>query len=156
MTSASRCWRWACPRNSGKLRQTPSNDAELVERERDLLGFTHFDLGAELLARWNCPQMVQEAVWSCESAEAANEHPPNLGAIVKTASLLADANGVTTFDIGEDSELQLSNCWMRWPYRLPWTSWKSSNGNSALCKRRPKAPSATPGGAFPARRRNTV
>jgi HD-like signal output (HDOD) protein len=81
-----------------------TNDAEIVECERDLLGFTHFDLGAELLARWNCPRMVQEAVWSCESVEAANEHPPNLGAIVKTASLLADANGITTFETGEDSE----------------------------------------------------
>ena len=80
------------------------NDAEIVERERELLGFTHFDLGAELLARWNCPRMVQEAVWSCESAEAATEHPPTLGAIVKTASLLADANGITTFDTGEDNE----------------------------------------------------
>lgn len=81
-----------------------ANDAEIVERERELLGFTHFDLGAELLARWNCPQMVQEAVWSCESAETANEHPPMLGAIVKTASLLADAYGISTFDASEDSE----------------------------------------------------
>ena len=81
-----------------------TNDAEIVERERELLGFTHFDVGAELLARWNCPRMVQEAVWSCESTEAAHEHPPKLGAIVKTASLLADANGITTFETGEDSE----------------------------------------------------
>jgi HD-like signal output (HDOD) protein len=81
-----------------------TNDAQIVERERELLGFTHFDLGAELLARWNCPQMVQEAVWSCESAESAGERPPKLGAIVKTASLLADANGVSTFDTGEDHE----------------------------------------------------
>jgi HD-like signal output (HDOD) protein len=80
------------------------NDAEIVERERELLGFTHFDLGAELLARWNCPRMVQEAVWSCESTGSAIEQPPKLGAIVKTASLLADANGVTTFDAPEDSE----------------------------------------------------
>ena len=81
-----------------------ANDAEIVERERELLGFTHFDLGAELLARWNCPQMVQEAVWSCEGVESANEHPPKLGAIVKTASLLADANGITTFDNSEHHE----------------------------------------------------
>jgi hypothetical protein len=47
--------------------------------------------------------MVQEAVWSCEGAESSNEHPPKLGAIVKTASLLADANGITTFETGEDS-----------------------------------------------------
>jgi hypothetical protein len=36
--------------------------------------------------------------------EASHEQPPKLGAIVKTASLLADANGITTFETGEDSE----------------------------------------------------
>ncbi len=82
----------------------PANDAEIVARARELLGFTPFDLGAELLARWQCPRMVQEAVWSCESAESANEHPPKLGAIVKTASLLADSNGMTTFETAENSE----------------------------------------------------
>ncbi len=92
------------PEEFRKITADAVNDAEIVERERELLGFTHFDLGAELLARWNCPQMVQEAVWSCESAESSTEHPPKLGAIVKTASLLADANGVTTFDTGEDYE----------------------------------------------------
>src|SRR5665213_1330906 len=91
-----------------KITASTVNDTEIVEWERELLGFKHFDLGAELLARWNCPRMVQEAVWSCESAEAASEHPPKLGAIVKTASLLADANGIGTFEIAsgtsEDSE----------------------------------------------------
>jgi putative nucleotidyltransferase with HDIG domain len=81
-----------------------ASDADLVERERELLGFTHFDLGAELLVRWNCPQSVQEAVWSCESAEPGAERPPKLGAIVKTASLIADAIGITTFDTAEDNE----------------------------------------------------
>ena len=92
------------PEEFRSITANATSDAEIVERERDLLGFTHFDLGAELLARWNCPQMVQEAVWSCESAESSNEQPPKLGAIVKTASLLADANGITTFDTGEDHE----------------------------------------------------
>lgn len=81
-----------------------TNDAEIIEGERELLGFTHFDLGAELLARWNCPPMVQEAVRSCESAELATENPPTLGTIVKTASLVADANGLTTFDARESEK----------------------------------------------------
>jgi HD-like signal output (HDOD) protein len=92
------------PEEFRKITASATSDTEIVERERELLGFTHFDLGAELLARWNCPRMVQEAVWSCESVEAIDEHPPKLGAIVKTASLLADANGITTFETGEDSE----------------------------------------------------
>lgn len=92
------------PEEFRKLTACPSSDAELVERERELLGFTHFDLGAELLALWNCPPVVQEAVRSCESAAAANERPPKLGAIVKTASLLADAGGLSTFETRVDSE----------------------------------------------------
>jgi len=80
------------------------SDLEIVERERELLGFTHFDLGAELLARWNCPSVVQEAVWFCESAELSPEHPLKLGAVVKSASLLADANGVSTLDTVEDQD----------------------------------------------------
>ncbi len=92
------------PQEFRMITANAANDEEIVERERKLLGFTHFDLGAELLARWNCPRMVQEAVWSCEGTEASHEYPPKLGAIVKTASLLADANGLTTFDTGEDSE----------------------------------------------------
>jgi HD-like signal output (HDOD) protein len=92
------------PEEFRKITGNATSDAEIIERERELLGFTHFDLGAELLARWNCPRMVQEAVWSCESVESIDEHPPKLGAIVKTASLLADANGITTFETSEDGE----------------------------------------------------
>ena len=92
------------PEEFRSITANAANDAEIIERERDLLGFTHFDLGAELLSRWNCPRMVQEAVWSCETVESANEQPPKLGAIVKTASLLADANGISTFDNGEDPQ----------------------------------------------------
>jgi HD-like signal output (HDOD) protein len=92
------------PEEFRRITANAANDTEIIESERELLGFTHFDLGAELLARWNCPRMVQEAVWSCEGAESANEKPPTLGAIVKTASLLADANGITTFEMGEDQE----------------------------------------------------
>ncbi len=43
-------------------------------------------------------------MWSCESAEFADERPPKLGAIVKTASLVADANGISTFDTSGDDE----------------------------------------------------
>jgi len=78
------------------------NDLQMIERERELLGFTHFDLGAEMLARWNCPPMVQEAARFCERTEFQFDQPLNLGTAVKTASLLADATGISLFDSGED------------------------------------------------------
>jgi putative nucleotidyltransferase with HDIG domain len=62
-----------------KITASAVNDAEIVEHERELLGFTHFDVGAELLARWNCPRTVQEAVWSCEGTDAPHQPPPNRG-----------------------------------------------------------------------------
>jgi HD-like signal output (HDOD) protein len=79
-------------------------EADIVERERELLGFTHFDLGAEMLARWNCPVMVQEATRFGDSVAVPSERPLNLGAVVKTASLLADSSGISIFDSRPDDE----------------------------------------------------
>ena len=38
------------------------SDYQLVEWERRLLGFTHFEIGADLLMRWNCPAIVQDVL----------------------------------------------------------------------------------------------
>ncbi len=81
------------------------SEVDIVEREREVLGFTHFDLGAEMLARWNCPPMVQEATRLGDSMEVPSKRPLDLGAVVKTASLLADASGISTFDSSEDNSL---------------------------------------------------
>lgn len=79
----------------------PGDDAQLIKRERELLGFTHFDLGAEMLARWNCPPMVQEVARFCECTEFQYD-PLGLGAAVKAGSLLADANGISIFESQAD------------------------------------------------------
>ncbi|HUA84059.1 MAG TPA: HDOD domain-containing protein [Bryobacteraceae bacterium] len=73
------------------------NDCQLVEYEREMLGFTHFEIGARLLSRWNCPVIVQEASLFCESNEFEYRDPAPLGMVVKTASLLADATGLSVF-----------------------------------------------------------
>jgi len=83
------------------------SEVGIAEREREMLGFTHFDLGAELLALWNCPSVVQEATRFGESTETQMGRPLSLGAVVKTASLLADANGISIFDSSEDDDLAI-------------------------------------------------
>ena len=60
-----------------------------------------------MLARWNCPLVVLEATRFGDSAEIPSERPLNLGAVVKTASLLADANGISIFDSSEDDDLAI-------------------------------------------------
>jgi HD-like signal output (HDOD) protein len=80
------------------------SEVGIAEREREMLGFTHFDLGAELLARWNCPAVVQEATRFGDSMEIPSERPLDLGAVVKTASLLADASGISIFDSSADDD----------------------------------------------------
>jgi putative nucleotidyltransferase with HDIG domain len=80
------------------------NDLQFVEFERELLGFTHFDLGAEMLARWNCPAIVQEAAQFFEVVEIDAERPLPLGAAVKAASLLADGSGISSFDVAIDDD----------------------------------------------------
>jgi HD-like signal output (HDOD) protein len=87
------------------LTANPGNDVQLVERERELLGFTHFDLGAEMMSRWNCPPRVQEAVRFCERSTFQYERPLSLGAVVKTASMLADSSGITILSSGQDQGL---------------------------------------------------
>jgi HD-like signal output (HDOD) protein len=73
------------------------SDHQLVEWERDILGFTHYEIGADLLTRWNCPPIVREASAFCQSNAFEYGQPLTLGMVVKTASLLADANGLSMF-----------------------------------------------------------
>lgn len=80
------------------------DEMDIVEREQQVLGFTHFDIGAEMLARWNCPFIVQEATRFGDSPEIPTERPWKLGAVVKTASLLADARGISMFDSSESND----------------------------------------------------
>jgi HD-like signal output (HDOD) protein len=93
------------PKEFRAITMDADNDLHVIEREREILGFTHYDLGAEVLARWNCPVMVQEAVRFCECTDYSDEHPLILGAAVKSATLLADANGISILASSEDSRL---------------------------------------------------
>ena len=51
--------------------------------------------------------MVQDAARFCERTEFPHELPLKLGATVKTASRLADANGIAVFDSIEDTSLMI-------------------------------------------------
>jgi HD-like signal output (HDOD) protein len=73
------------------------SDYQVAEREREALGFTHFEIGTGLLSRWGCPAIVQEAALFCQSNTFQYETPLSLGMAVKTASLFADANGFSIF-----------------------------------------------------------
>lgn len=78
------------------------SDYQLAEWERGILGFTHFDIGADLLALWNCPRIVQDASAFCQTNTYPYRKPLSLGMVVKTASLLADADGISTFGLTQD------------------------------------------------------
>ena len=71
------------------------SDYQLIEKERELIGFTHFDLGADLMVRWNFPDFVQDAIRFCETDTFEYEEPMTLGMVVKTASLMADACAIS-------------------------------------------------------------
>ena len=83
------------------------NEADIVEHQQEVLGFTHFDLGALVLDRWNCPAIVQDATRFGESTEILSNRPLSLGAVVKTASLLADACGISIFESSEDNDVAI-------------------------------------------------
>ncbi len=90
------------PEQYRALAAQADNEANIVERERETLGFTHFDLGADLLVRWNCPPIVQEAIRFGDSLDIPIEQPLKLGAVVKSASQVAEASGISLFDSCED------------------------------------------------------
>jgi HD-like signal output (HDOD) protein len=82
------------------------NDYQLAELERQVLGFTHFEIGTELLSRWGCPGIVQEASLFCQSNTFQYRSPLSLGMVVKTASLLADAAGLSIFGPRRSEDLE--------------------------------------------------
>lgn len=74
-------------------------DATLIEQEMALLGFTHFELGAEMAARWNCPVPVQEAARFCQKVAVDLAQPLALGAVVKSATVIADSQSLSNFTL---------------------------------------------------------
>ena len=81
-----------------------SGDARLIDQERKLLGFTHFEVGAEMMSRWNCPVEVRQATLSSQNAELDFSRPLPLAAAVKSATLLADAQSMSVFDLSQDGD----------------------------------------------------
>lgn len=85
------------PDQFGTLMRESGGDATLIEQEQQLLGFTHFELGAEMISRWNCPVAVQEAARCCQYAAADLEQPLALAAVVKSATVIADSQRISNF-----------------------------------------------------------
>ena len=52
------------------LAKLPTFDNDLLAAERATLGFTHSELGAEVLRRWNFPTEIEHAVRDCHHASA--------------------------------------------------------------------------------------
>ncbi len=77
-------------------------DLSLADRERAALGFTHFEIGAETLARWNCPVAVQEAALFSQRPGFEFIDPLPLGAVVKSATLIADGQSMALFNSDQD------------------------------------------------------
>src|SRR5262249_20782009 len=77
----------ALPQQFKTILAYTNSDIELVEQEQALLGFSHFELGADVIARWNFPTAVQDAARFCSVKSFDFAHPLPLGAVVKSASL---------------------------------------------------------------------
>ncbi len=84
------------------IMRNSSGDATLIEQEQDVLGFTHFELGAEMASRWNCPAPVQDAARFCQHSAVDLEQPLELGAVVKSATVIADAQSLSNFSSSQN------------------------------------------------------
>jgi HD-like signal output (HDOD) protein len=99
----------AFPDHLSALATHSSNDMELAAHERELLGFTHFELGAEFLGKWNYPAPVQSAVRNCPNVAFEYTKPLGLAAAIKVGSLLADSQqfSIPGATDAEDTSLQI-------------------------------------------------
>jgi HD-like signal output (HDOD) protein len=79
--------------------------ADLIEQELAVLGFTHFEVGADMISRWNCPAAVQKATLFNEFPGFGFKKPLSLGAVVTTATLIADSQGISIFEPHVDRTL---------------------------------------------------
>ncbi len=95
----------ALPQQFKEILAASANDIDLIAQERSVLGFTHFDLGADLIALWNFPAAVQEAARFCQAPAFEFKIPMSLGPVVKSASLLADAHRISIFDWNHPHEI---------------------------------------------------
>ncbi len=93
------------PEQFGTMMRHTGGDATLVDQERELLGFTHFDIGAEMISRWNCPVPVQRAAQICEHAAVDLEQPLTLGAVVKSATTIADSQKISNFSAAQHQDI---------------------------------------------------
>lgn len=96
------------PEHFGAVTAHSGSDVELLANERELLGFTHFELGAAFLKKWNYPPAVQEAVRLCPQISLQYEQPFRLAAIISAATRLADSNHITIFGPGEEDSAILT------------------------------------------------
>lgn len=93
------------PEEFGLILSQVSDDAGLVEQERSRLGFTHFELGAEMVSRWNCPTPVQEAVRFCQGSTLEFARPLALGAVVKSATVIAGSQNISIVDSFQNEDV---------------------------------------------------
>jgi HD-like signal output (HDOD) protein len=93
------------PEEFATLMAHTGGDATLIEQERALLGFTHFELGAEMISKWNCPQAAQQAARTCQLSSVDLEQPLALGAVVKSATTIADSQGISNFNSVQDRDI---------------------------------------------------
>lgn len=87
----------AFPERLDAFGECGADDHDLARREREMLGFTHFEIGAEFLEKWNFPPLVREAIEACPEAPLDGVAPLHLASTISAASLLADLNGHSVF-----------------------------------------------------------
>ena len=87
------------------LQEIPFDGPELQTRERDLFGFTHAEVSAEVTAFWKLPVSLQVAVQFHETPPALDKHSGiPLSEVVHTADRYVAASGFSVLDYQHDEE----------------------------------------------------
>ncbi len=85
------------------VRSARAEGAPLVEREYDVLGFDHADVGSVLVSRWNLPPSVTSAIAGHHEPRLDTDDP-RLAALAHVADYVAMTRGIPKgFCAGEES-----------------------------------------------------
>ena len=103
------------PKQYSEVLRATNGDVPLIEAETQQFGVNHLEFGTKLLADWQFPETLVEALQSQSEPSAFTEPPPSLGQIVYTAgqflpALLADSEQTDQPDEARAAVRHLLDC----------------------------------------------
>ena len=91
------------------LEDIEGDEALLAQKEKDCFGYSHADVGSELMRLWNLPEPLREATMFHHNPEAAGDAQFET-CVLHLADTLANQTGMGTFAEEAPEEASINDC----------------------------------------------